>query len=66
MSVNKDDLNKINNELRDIAEALCADKKVWMEEPVVGWVETKQLNLFKSREEYHVGEEPPVYNPRVC
>lgn len=60
MYVNKNDIAKLNGELKFVVEALSKDETVWeYSDPRDGWVKTQQINIFKSAQEYHVGDNEP-------
>ena len=60
MFVNKNDIKKINGELKFVSDALIKGETVWMKDPVDSWVIVQQINLFKSAEDYRVTETEPT------
>lgn len=59
MYINKAQLTHLQTELAHVAAALLNDQPVLLHDPVDGWVETKQINLFRPASDYHIGSRAP-------
>lgn len=57
MYINKEQLAHLKTELDHVVNALLTDQTVLVHDPVDGWVETKQVNFFKSADDYRVEAE---------
>ena len=59
MYINAEQLNKLDNELLDVALALVKGEAILEHDPVDGWFQTTQINMHLSRADYHIGEYSP-------
>lgn len=56
MYVTVADIDKMNTELKDVVDALRDGVAVHYKDPVDGWVQVKQLSVFRTREDYCIGQ----------
>ena len=59
MSVNATELNNLLTDLYHVCDALIAGKRVWLRDPVDGWVITRMVNPARNSSDYHVGDIAP-------
>lgn len=63
MYINANNIRKLNTELSFVVEALLKGDKVWQWNGPGkdnGWCTTEQVNMFKNKEDYYVGDIPPA------
>ena len=57
--INGNELKALTGELAHVCSALMNGERVWLLDPVDGWVITRMVNPARSASDYHVGECAP-------
>ena len=57
--INGNELSVLMGDLFFVCSALMKGDRVWLRDPVDGWVITRMVNPARSASDYHVGECAP-------